>query len=189
MVVRHGEAFSISDYLTVWKNGKAIYRPTVHYAYCPCEAAINSLHELEMRQFKLQPRLRIMSDEISKGEDILGVLLMGHDFNSWCVGSLLDIHETRRLVPNQNATTLQVACSAMAAMRWMMKNPREGIQMPDALPHDEILRDAKPYLGPFISKAYDWTPIKHLNNPFRRFDNSITPKEKDTWQFETFLVK
>jgi len=27
MVVRHGEAFTISDRLTVWKDGKAIYRP------------------------------------------------------------------------------------------------------------------------------------------------------------------
>ncbi|NQT23470.1 MAG: saccharopine dehydrogenase NADP-binding domain-containing protein, partial [Candidatus Omnitrophica bacterium] len=42
MVIRHGEAFSISDRLTIWDNGKAIYRPTVHYAYCPCNAAINS---------------------------------------------------------------------------------------------------------------------------------------------------
>ena len=56
MVVRHGEAYSISDRLTVWENGKAVYRPTVHYAYCPCNAAINSLHELEMRQFKLQEK-------------------------------------------------------------------------------------------------------------------------------------
>ncbi|MDP6686029.1 MAG: saccharopine dehydrogenase NADP-binding domain-containing protein, partial [Candidatus Omnitrophota bacterium] len=67
MVIRHGEAFSISDRLTVWENGKAVYRPTVHYAYCPCDAAINSLHELEMRQFKLQERQRIMSDEIISG--------------------------------------------------------------------------------------------------------------------------
>ncbi|MBI2348271.1 MAG: saccharopine dehydrogenase NADP-binding domain-containing protein, partial [Deltaproteobacteria bacterium] len=35
MVIRHGEAFSISDRLTVWKDGEAVYRPTVHYAYCP----------------------------------------------------------------------------------------------------------------------------------------------------------
>jgi homospermidine synthase len=43
MIVRHGEAFTISDKLTVWEGGKAIYRPTVHYAYCPCDAAIASL--------------------------------------------------------------------------------------------------------------------------------------------------
>ena len=69
MVVRHGEAFSISDRLTVWEDGKAVYRPTVHYAYCPCDAAINSLHELEMRQYKLQEKQRIMNDEIIKGAD------------------------------------------------------------------------------------------------------------------------
>ena len=43
MVVRHGEAFTISDQLTVWEDGKAVYRPTVHYAYCPCDCAIASL--------------------------------------------------------------------------------------------------------------------------------------------------
>ncbi|OGS18385.1 MAG: homospermidine synthase, partial [Elusimicrobia bacterium RIFCSPHIGHO2_02_FULL_61_10] len=35
MVVRHGEAFTISDALTVWEGDRAIYRPTVHYAYRP----------------------------------------------------------------------------------------------------------------------------------------------------------
>jgi homospermidine synthase len=39
MVVRHGEAFTISDKLTVWEGKKAVYRPTVHYAYCPCDEA------------------------------------------------------------------------------------------------------------------------------------------------------
>jgi homospermidine synthase len=46
MVVRHGEAFTISDKLTVWEGKKAVYRPTVHYAYCPCDEAIVSLNEL-----------------------------------------------------------------------------------------------------------------------------------------------
>ena len=40
MIVRHGEAFSITEKLTVWEDGKAVYRPTVHYAYCPCDSAI-----------------------------------------------------------------------------------------------------------------------------------------------------
>ena len=68
MVVRHAESFSISDHLTVWDDtieGRlAVYRPTVHYAYMPCDNAILSLYELAMRNFKLQPKLRIMSDEI-----------------------------------------------------------------------------------------------------------------------------
>jgi len=59
MVIRHGEAFGISDRLTLWDNGKAVYRPTVHYVYCPSDVAMNSLHELEMRQYKLQEKQRM----------------------------------------------------------------------------------------------------------------------------------
>jgi homospermidine synthase len=64
MVIRHGEAFGISDRFTVYKNGKPIYRPTVHYAYMPCHETISSLHELRGRNYELQPKLRIMGDEI-----------------------------------------------------------------------------------------------------------------------------
>ncbi|MFC1508133.1 saccharopine dehydrogenase C-terminal domain-containing protein [Candidatus Omnitrophota bacterium] len=187
MVVRHGEAFSISDRLTVWENGKAVYRPTVHYAYCPSNAAINSLHELEMRQFKLQEKQRIMSDEIIDGRDELGVLLMGHDFKSWWCGSILDIHEARRLVPHQQATTLQVAVSVVAATIWMIKNPNRGFLLPDDIDHEEILKTAMPYIKPFVSQPVDWTPLKNLNTKFTKFD--ITrPKDEDVWQFTTFLV-
>ncbi|MBU3911799.1 MAG: saccharopine dehydrogenase NADP-binding domain-containing protein [Candidatus Omnitrophica bacterium] len=187
MVIRHGEAFSISDRLTVWENGKAIYRPTVHYAYCPCNAAINSLHELEMRQFNLQEKQRIMSDEIIDGRDELGVLLMGHDFKSWWCGSILDIHEARRLVPHQQATTLQVAISIVSAAIWMIKNPKKGFLLPDDLEHEEILKTSLSYIKPFISEAVDWTPLKNINTKFTKFD-VVKPKEEDVWQFVTFLA-
>ncbi|NQT23215.1 MAG: homospermidine synthase, partial [Candidatus Omnitrophica bacterium] len=186
-VIRHGEAFSISDRLTLWDNGEAIYRPTVHYAYCPCNAAINSLHELEMRQFKLQEKQRIMNDEIISGRDELGVLLMGHDFKSWWCGSLLDIEETRRLVPHQNATTLQVAISVVSAAIWMIKNPNRGFCMPDDIDHEDILKVSIPFIKPFISIPVDWTPLKNLNTQFTKFDVS-RPKEEDVWQFASFLV-
>ncbi|MBI5700478.1 homospermidine synthase [Candidatus Saganbacteria bacterium] len=187
MVIRHGEAFSISDRLTVWENDKAVYRPTVHYAYCPTDSAINSLHELEMRQYHMQEKLRIMNDEIIDGEDQLGVLLMGHDFNSWWTGSLLDIHTARKLVPGQQATTLQVAISVVAASIWMIKNPKRGFCLPDDLDHEEILGISMPYIKPFHSKAVDWTPLKNLNTKFTSFD-SPRPKDEDVWQFTTFLV-
>lgn len=187
MVIRHGEAFSISDRLTVWEDGKAVYRPTVHYAYCPSDAAINSLHELEMRQFSLQEKQRIMADEIIDGRDELGVLLMGHDFNSWWCGSLLDIHTARKLVPGQQATTMQVAVSVVAAAIWMIKNPRRGFLMPDDVDHELILEVSGPYIAPFVSQAVDWTPLKHLNTKFTKFDVH-RPKEEDVWQFVSFLV-
>jgi len=187
MIVRHGEAFTISDHLTVWKGKKAVYRPTVHYAYCPCDAAIVSLHELRGRDYELQPKLRIMNDEITSGADILGALLMGHPYNSWWIGSLLTIEESRRLVPHQNATTMQVAVSVVAAALWMIRNPNEGVCVPDDLPHDFVLQVSKPYLGRFLSIPSDWTPLKHYKNAFKGY-NAPAVDPRDVWQFKNFLI-
>jgi homospermidine synthase len=115
MVVRHGESFTISDTLTVREGKKAVYRPTMHYAYCPCDEAIASLNELRGNNYKLSDTQRIMTDEITTGADILGALIMGHAYSSWWIGSALSIEESRRLVPHQNATTTQVAISVVAA--------------------------------------------------------------------------
>jgi homospermidine synthase len=187
MVIRHGEAFSISDRLTVTQEGVPVYRPTVHYAYCPADAAIASLHELHMRGDVLQDRHRIMYDDIVEGRDELGCLLMGHPLKSWWVGSLLDIEETRRLAPGQNATTLQVAASLMAATKWVLENPHAGVLLPDDLPHEPVLEAAKPYLGPFVSEAVDWTPLDNWNDAFAGYGRP-KPAEDDVWQFSTFLV-
>jgi len=190
MVVRHGEAFTISDRLTVWEDEKPVYRPTVHYAYQPCDAAIASLHELRMHHYDLdlQPQQRIMNDEIVEGRDELGVLLMGHDLTGWWLGSQLDIHEARRLVPHQNATTLQVAASMLGALFWMLKNPHEGFCVPDDLPHREVLEVANPYLGPCPSVQTDWTPLKKWSHPFEKFGHP-RPADEDMWQFGTFRVR
>jgi len=187
MVVRHGEAFTLSDRLTVWKNGKAVYRPTVHYAYCPSDAAIASLNELRGYDYKLQPKARIMNDEITGGDDILGALLMGHSYNSWWTGSVLGIGESRKLVPHQNATTIQVGIGVIAAVMWMMENPGKGFCLPEDLPHDYVLKIAKPWLGKLVSVPSDWTPLKHYTNAFKGHNNPYMDK-KDPWQFKNFLL-
>jgi homospermidine synthase len=187
MVVRHGEAFTISDKLTVWEGGKAVYRPTVHYAYCPSDSAIASLNELRGYDYQLPRRHRILEDEITSGSDILGALIMGHAYNSWWIGSDLSIEESRRLVPHQNATTMQVAISVVAATMWMIENPSRGVVVPDDLPHEYVLKVAKPYLGKFISRASDWTPLKHYTNAFQGHNNPQVDRS-DPWQFKNFLI-
>jgi homospermidine synthase len=187
MVVRHGESFTITEKLTVWENGKAVYRPTVHYAYWPADAAVASLYELRGLDYELQPRIRIMTDEITTGSDALGALVMGHPFNSWWVGTDLDIEESRRLVPHQNATTMQVAISVVAACLWMLENPKRGVVVPDDLPHDFVLDVSKPYLGKFVSVSSDWTPLKHYANAFEGFNRPHLDRS-DPWQFKNFLI-
>jgi len=171
MVVRHGEAFTISDFLTVRDGAeKAIYRPTVHYAYCPCPDAIASLKALRRRKYRMQEQTRIMGDDILPGgRDELGVLLMGHPLQSWWTGTILTIDEARELVPGQNATTLQVAAAVLAGALYMIRNPRLGVLVPDQLPYQEILDIASPYLGVVASQPIAWAPKK---NP--------------TWQFSDF---
>ena len=187
MVVRHGEAFTISDKLTVWEGKKAVYRPTMHYAYCPCDEAIASLNELRGYNYKLNTNQRIMNDEITAGADILGALIMGHAYKAWWIGSDLTIEESRRLVPHQNATTMQVAISVVAASMWMIEHPAEGVRVPDELPHDYVLGIAKPYLGRWISKASDWTPLKDRDQTFDAYAKPVLDR-KDPWQFQNFLV-
>jgi homospermidine synthase len=187
MVIRHGEAFGISDRLTVWDGDKAVYRPTVHYVYCPCDAAIASLHELRMRQYELQADQRIMSDEIVDGWDELGVLVMGHDFNAWWTGTVLDIHKARKLVDHQNATTVQVAISVISAVRYMIKHPNEGFCLPDDLDEREILELAMPYLGQFVSEQTDWNPLRSLDISYTAYGRA-RPVEADMWQYGTFSL-
>ncbi|HZZ70891.1 MAG TPA: hypothetical protein VFE24_01475, partial [Pirellulales bacterium] len=99
----------------------------------------------------------------------------------------LNIEESRRLVPHQNATTMQVAISVVAAVSWMIDNPAKGIRLPEDLPYEYILRFAKPYLGNFISTPSDWTPLQHYHNAFDGYTRAnIDPT--DPWQFKNFLV-
>ena len=187
MVIRHGEAFTITEHLTVKDDsGKDIYRPTVHYAYCPSNEAIVSMTELEMRQWDLQQDQRIMNEEIIDGEDRLGVLLMGHEYKAWWYGSLLSIHDARKLVPGQSATTLQVACSVIAASMWMIDNPNEGVLVPDQLPWKYVLNIAKDYLGEMKSVDVDWDPLKTRNDLYKGLNGRSY--DSDPWQFNNFLV-
>lgn len=188
MVIRHAEAFSISDRLTVMRHGRAVYRPTVHYAYMPCDATIASLHELRCRNYELQPRTRIMSDEITQGADILGALLMGHRYSSWWTGSILSIGEARKLVPHQNATTIQVAIGVVSAVSWIIDNPKRGVLSPEDLPHEFVLEIAKPYLGRFVSESSDWTPFKNYQIFFKENPASYLNK-KNPWAFQNFLLR
>jgi homospermidine synthase len=191
MVVRHGEAFTMCEHLTVTDpvTGNAVYRPTVHYAYHPSDAAINSVLELRMRAWEMQPRQRIMNDEIISGRDELGVLLMGHPYKSWWTGSLLSIDEARAVVPHQSATTVQVACSILAAVSWMIDHPNEGVCVPDDLPWQYVLDKARPYLGTQHSGPADWDPVSSRNDVFPGFSVERDHLNlDDPWQFTNFLT-
>lgn len=183
MVVTHNESISISDFLTIKDNGKVLYRPTVHYAYRPCDAAVLSIEESVGNNLKLQNEQLKLVDEIMTGMDELGVLVMGHKKNAYWYGSQLTIEETRRLVPYQNATGLQVTSGVLAAMVWAIENPKEGIVEADDIDFEKVMKIIEPYMGKMIGEYTDWTPLKDRKQMF--------PEEidtKDPWQFKNFRV-
>jgi len=182
-LVTHAESISIADYLTLGEPDKPRYRPTVHYAYHPCDDAVLSLHELAGLNWHVQTNQRVLRDDITSGRDELGVLLMGHGNGAYWYGSQLTIEQARELCPYNNATSLQVAAPVMAAMVWAMKNPALGVLEPDDLPFDEILRLTRPYLGDVVGVYTDWTPLKDRG---RLFDEDLD--RDDPWQFKNFRV-
>ncbi|MGA1362342.1 MAG: saccharopine dehydrogenase C-terminal domain-containing protein, partial [Ilumatobacteraceae bacterium] len=191
MVIRHGESYTMCEHLSVYgDDGDVLYRPTVHYAYCPTDAAIMSVQELRWRNWEMQSRQRILNDEIDHGRDELGVLLMGHPYRSWWTGSQLSIEEARAIVPHQSATTLQVAASVVSAVQWMFEEPNRGLCVPDDLPHERILELATPYLGTMFSGAIDWDPLMNRRDVFDRWSDATDGLDpSDPWQFGNFLVR
>jgi homospermidine synthase len=182
-LVTHAESMSIADHLTLRDNGKVTYRPTVHYAYHPCDDAVLSLHEVAGRNWKLQHEHRILREEIESGIDELGVLLMGNPKGVYWFGSRLSIGQARELAPHNNATSLQVAAGILGGMVWALRNPDAGLVEPDDLDHDVVLEVAGPYLGDVVGEWGDWTPLQGRSPLFPELKD-----ESDPWQFLNFRV-
>jgi homospermidine synthase len=183
-LVTHSESISIADHLTLRDNGRVVYRPTVNYAYHPCDDAVLSLHELAGNNWKLPGRKRIVREEISGGMDELGVLLMGNAKGVYWYGSRLSIERARELAPHNNATSLQVVAGILGGMVWAVRNPEAGLVEPDDLDFETVLEIATPYLGDVVGVYGDWTPLKGRSPLFHEdMDN------QDPWQFLNFRVK
>jgi homospermidine synthase len=181
--ITHAEAISIADYLTVRDGAQVVYRPTVHYAYHPCDAAVMSVHELAGRNYVQQEDQRILMDDIIGGIDELGVLLAGHKKNAYWFGSQLSTQEARGLAPYNNATSLQVTSAVLSGMVWAMENPNLGIVEPDEMDFRRNLEICRPYLGPVTGQYTDWTPLHERE---RLFPEDLD--KTDPWQFKNVRV-
>jgi homospermidine synthase len=182
-LITHAESISIAEYLTVKENDRVAYRPTVYYAYHPCDDAVLSLHEMAGKNWEQPDSVRIMRDEISCGTDELGILLMGNKKGVYWYGSRLSIEEARELVEYNSATSLQVAAGVLSGVVWALNNPRAGIVEPDDIPAVELLDVASPYLGDVVGVYGDWTPLHGRETLFEEdLDHN------DPWQFKNFRV-
>ena len=182
-LITHSESISTADFYTVRDGDDVRYRPTVHYAYHPCDDAVTSLHELAGKNWEMQPEIRLMGREIVDGIDELGVLLAGHDKGAYWFGSQLSIDEARDLAPHNTATSLQVTASVLGGMVWALENPQRGMVEPEDVDFQRILEIATPYLGPVVGAYTDWTPLAGRGQLFPEdLDHD------DPWQFKNVRV-
>jgi len=182
-LITHGESISIADYLTVSDGSRVRFRPTVHYAYHPCDGAVLSVLEYCGRNYRMQDRKRVLMDDIEDGTDELGVLVMGHKRGAYWYGSQLTVQEARKLAPYNNATSLQVSAGVLGAIVWACENPRAGVVDPDEMSHARVLEVARPYLGNLIGVYTDWTPLQERGALFPEDVDASDP-----WQFKNFRV-
>lgn len=182
-LITHGESISIADYYSVKQGNDVVYRPTVHYAYHPCDDAVLSVHEFAGRNWRQQEKQRLLMSEITSGIDELGVMLAGHEKNAYWYGSQLSIQEARKLCTYNNATSLQVCVAVLAGIVWAIENPNRGIVEPDELDFERCLEICMPYLGPVVGKYSDWNPLVDRG---RLFPEDIDTS--DAWQFKNVRV-
>ncbi len=182
-LITHNEAISIADYYTLQEGATVRYRPTVHYAYHPCDDAVLSLHELAGKNWRMQAEQRLMMREIARGIDELGVLLMGHAKGAYWYGSRLSIGEARALAAHNNATSLQVTAAVLGGMVWAIENPATGVVEADQMDHARVLEVCGPYLGEVVGAYSDWTPLEGRGGLFAEEVDASCP-----WQFGNFRV-
>ena len=116
--------------------------------------------------------------------DELGVLLYGHSKNAYWYGSQLTIEDTRKRVPDQNATALQVTSAVVAGMAWALKNPERGYTQADDMDYKMCLDIQEEYISPVKGYYTDWNPLKNRKN-------ELTDKNldlEDPWQFKNILI-
>lgn len=183
-LITHGESISVANYLTVREGDTVSYRPTVHYAYHPCDDAVLSLHELAGKNWHLQQcRRELNADDVNSGMDELGVLLAGHARNAYWYGSRLTIQQARELCPLNNATSLQTAVGVLGGVVWAMHHPSAGIVDPDDMDWREVMAVAEPYLGEMIGVFSEWTPLVDRGRLFAEDIDATDP-----WQFKNVRV-
>ncbi len=184
MIIRHEEAYSISDYLTVKENQKVVYRPTVHYVYKPCSDAISSMYDLQSNGYKHPDKLRIPKKELIDGNDYLGCFLLSRDYGAWWIGTLQSVEDAKQLIPNQGPTILVVAAGVLGAVIYAFNNPDLGVIHPEKMDEDIAMSYILPYLKPFVSmEVPKWKPFVTS-----KFDSSSLDKKTKDWIIQKLLV-
>ena len=163
-LLTHNESLSIAEYLTVGSGINPEYRPTVYYAYHPCDQAVASMKLLSSGNEERIRSKEVLKENIRSGIDELGIFLVSDTYKSFWLGSNLSIGKARKMAKYNSATSLQVVSSIIAGMAWAEANPRKGLVESEQLEWQFIYDIAEQYWQPIISQEIDWRPNQSENS-------------------------
>lgn len=171
-LLTHNESLSIAEYLSLNENNVISYRPTVYYAYHPCDQAVESMALLDDGTENHIRDKTVLKESIASGIDELGIFLISDKYKSYWLGSNLSIGKARKMAKYNSATSLQVVSSIIAGMEWAKNNPSAGTLESEALEWESIFDSASKYWQPIIGQQIDWHPNEHGNLTFENFQAS-----------------
>ena len=157
-LLTHNESLSIAEYLTLDTPSTPKYRPTVYYAYHPCDQTVDSMHLLCSENEDQIESKEVMKDDIVSGIDELGIFLISKKYKSLWLGSNLSIGKARKMAKHNSATSLQVTSSIVAGMKWAEQNSESGVMESENLDWEYIYDFVEPYWQPIIIQETDWRP-------------------------------
>lgn len=157
-LVTHHESLSIADFLTIQGDyDEVVYRPSVYYAYHPCDSAMESIERMRTNGVCATSLRKAVMRDPTTGHDELGVLFI-YDGGAYWYGSTLTAQEAHSLAPCNNATSLQVVATMISSLSWILQHPNEGVIEAEDLDHEAILEGAMPYLGKVRGVETNWQP-------------------------------
>lgn len=162
-LLTHNESLSIAEYLTVGVKEAPQYRPTVYYAYHPCDQTVDSMHLLNDGNDRQIITKHILKDSITSGIDELGIFLISTKYKSLWLGSNLSIGKAKKMAKYNSATSLQVVSSVVAGMKWSEQHPARGIIESESLDWKDIYDFAERYWQPIVKQETDWRPTPSSN--------------------------
>lgn len=128
-LISHSENNTLTKYL---KYGG--YKPSTYYVYKSSQISQDSLDEARKRGYEMQDNFHVLTaNEIISGYDSVGVLLLFKDKPSFWYGSIATNDYAKKINPNINATTIQVAAGILGGISWMLKNQNKGVCFSEAI--------------------------------------------------------
>ena len=191
-LVPHEETITIAKGLEVKENDATVYRPSVMFLYLPCEFATRYLENAKLNEYPdvdpdkpqdcetkdliitrgyLYPKNAeiLYKEKIASGTEYVGVLLIGDNFNPVWVGNRVEksfLYKSKKGSYWQTPTITPVAMSALAAIKWMIKNKdKGGIYFPDDIfDYKDIIKSAEKYISKTIFKTFKKEELESKTN-------------------------